>query len=167
MEEIPLSNRLRKVLAKEQKKLEKNLQVELTFEKDNVIISGEAFPEYIASKVLRAIDFGFDVESALLLSGEDYMLEIINLKSYVRPSRLKQVKGRIIGEKGRAKKVISELTECDMVIKDNTVALLGRTENITLASKAVRLLISGSPHASVYTFLEKNMAKQRKKFFEE
>jgi len=167
MEEIQLSNRLRKVLAKEQKKLEKELQVKLMIEKENVVISGEAFPQYIASKVLRAIDFGFDAESALLLSGEDYMLEIINLKSYVRPSRLKQVKGRIIGEKGKAKRVISELTECDIVIKDNIVALLGRTENIVLASKAVRLLVGGSPHASVYTFLEKNMAKLRKGFIEE
>ncbi len=167
MEKIPLSNRLKKVLAKERKKLEKRLQVKLILEKEDVIVSGEAFPEYIGSKVLHAIDLGFDTESALLLSSEDYMLELINLKSYVRPSRIRQVKGRVIGEKGKAKKVISELAECDMVVKDNTVALLGKTENVALASKAVRLLIGGSPHASVYTFLENNKAKLHEKFIEE
>lgn len=167
MERIPLSNRLKKVLAKEHEKLEKRLKVKLTLEKESLDISGEAFPEYMASKILQAIDLGFDSESALLLLNEDYMLELINLKKYVRPSRLKQVKGRVIGEKGKAKKVISELAECDMVIKDNTVALLGEIENTALASKAVRLLIKGYPHASIYAFLEKNKAKLHTKFIEE
>jgi len=165
MESLPLSGKLKKVLAKYLKDLEKKLSVKIIAEKNNVILTGEAYAEYIGAKVLHAIDLSFDMESALLLLDQDYMLEVINLKNYVRVSRLKTVKGRIIGKKGKAKKVIAELTECSIVIKDNAIALIGKTDDIALATKAILSLIRGSPHASIYTFLEKNKAVKQREIY--
>jgi len=152
---LPITEKLKYILKKHKIKLEKELNIEIDIKEDHAEIKAGAFSEYIAKDIIDALSFGFDINTALLIQNPDYMFTVINLKELVRNSRLKDVRGRIIGEKGKAKRVISELAECDMTISDNTVALIGKTENIAVASKAIQSLIRGSPHASVYAFLEK------------
>ena len=41
---------------------------------------------------------------------------------------------------------------------NHTVAIIGQTNNVEIASRAIESLIRGSPHSSVYRFLEKSKA---------
>lgn len=159
MEETLLTPNLRKALLKNRKLLEKKLKVKIETKAQRIFVDGDAFDEYVALKVLDALNFGFGIELALLLTNEDYMLEKINVKNYVRASRLKQVKGRVIGEKGKAKRTISLLSDCHILMKDSTVAILGETELIPAASKAIMMIIRGISHSTVYSFLEKQRGK--------
>jgi len=138
------------------RKLEKALEVKMELTADNEItVEGDGMNEYLASKVIEAIDIGFDPRIALLLKDPDYIMEKINVKHYVRVSRLNTVKGRLIGRKGKAKNQLSQLTGCYIIIRGNTVMIIGLTEDVDVASKAIRSLIKGSPHSSVFLYLEK------------
>ena len=137
------------------KKLEKALKVKIIGSGNEIEIEGEGMDEYDASVVLNAIDIGFNPRVALLLKDPDYMIEKINIKDYVRHSRVSTVKGRLIGREGKAKAQLANLTDCDIVVFDNTIAIIGLTEDVDIASKAIRSLIKGSPHTSVFQYLEK------------
>lgn len=143
-------------IKKLKKEIEKALNVSIKISDEIDIEGKDAFNEYLAEKVIDALEHGFNLEQALKLRNEDYMISKINLKKFVRPSRLKAVVGRIIGEKGRTKEIIMEMTGCDIAVHDYNVAVIGDTEDVEIALHALRSLIGGSPHASVYAYLERN-----------
>ena len=74
---------------------------------------------------------------------------------------MKSVLGRVIGERGRTKQVISEMTGCAVSIKDYTISIIGDTEDVSLARHAVQSLIRGAPHSNVYAYLERNRRLKR------
>ena len=47
------------------------------------------------------------------------------------------------------------MTETYLSVYGKTISILGRPENVTTARKAIESLLAGSPHASVYKWLEK------------
>jgi KH domain-containing protein len=150
-------NQVKKVIRKKEE-IEKETKVKLVFSKSGVIIEGKAIDEYVAVKVINALALGFDFKIALLLEQEDYMLELIHIKDYIKPfspSRLKQIKARIIGKQGRAIKTISQLSDCAIKLSDNTLAVIGRTDDVEIAEKALISLIRGSKHSNIYARLEK------------
>jgi len=144
---------------KYKKDIEKLLKVTLKTTSEGVEIeskSDDAYSEFIAKSVVEALNSGFSLESALKLRNEDYMMQTISVKSHARPQRIKTIIGRLIGEKGRTKEIIAEMTGCDIAIHDYNVSVIGDTEDVELAAHAIRSLIQGSPHASVYAYLERN-----------
>ena len=173
MEKILSSPKIKKILRKHKKKLEKDLDITIKEEKNEVTLEGnDAYNEYLGRNILEAIDMGFKVEESLMLLHEDYMFEQMNIRDYARPSRVKTVKGRVIGREGKAKKVVEGLTDCSIVVHDNIIGIIGKTENVDLAVKAVRSILLGSPHSSVYALLEKSQgrlkeAKREQEEFEE
>ena len=64
------------------------------------------------------------------------------------------MRGRLIGKNGKTRRIIEELTGCDMVVYGNTVALIGNSVSLPVAKHAVELLLGGSEHATVYHYLE-------------
>ncbi|MHA1909243.1 MAG: KH domain-containing protein, partial [Candidatus Thorarchaeota archaeon] len=66
-----------------------------------------------ARDMVRAIARGFSPNRALSLIDDDARLIIISLRDIVgsSPTQLKRVAGRIIGENGRTRRVIEEITE--------------------------------------------------------
>jgi ribosomal RNA assembly protein len=150
-------------IKKFKQQIEKALNVKISFSGDNARIEGEGFEEYIALSVVEALNYGFELPIALHLKNEDYMMEKINLRKIVRPSRIQTIKARIIGLDGKTKRIISELTDCEVAIKDKIVAMIGKTEDVGIAKRAVTSLIQGSPHSSVYAFLEKNRRIMKEK----
>jgi ribosomal RNA assembly protein len=162
MEEIFIESlgKIRKL----KRRIEKSLNVKLTLTKDKVNVEsekGDAFSEYIGGKILESLDLGFDFKKAMQLKDEEFMLEKISIKRFARPTRLRQILGRIIGKKGKAIKTLSLLTDCSIAVSDYTVALIGRTEDVDVALLAVMKLIRGAPHAKVYGFLERQKALKR------
>ena len=116
-----------------------------------------------AEEVVRAIGRGFSPDSAQALFREDVFLAVIDMRDYVghREGRLRQVRGRVIGEKGRTRRMIEELTTCHMAVQGNTVGLIGEAQGLEAAKRAIDMLLSGSEHSTVYGFLERKRKEMR------
>ncbi len=117
-----------------------------------------------ARDMVRAIDLGFDPETALRLKSPDVYLDVIDLKEYVSGrEHLIRVKGRIIGAGGKTKRLISEFTGVDMIVGSTYVAMIGTFEELQGARRAVEMLIQGAQHSSVYRFLERFRAEMKRR----
>jgi len=160
MEKI-IIDRLRE-LKQKQEELEKKLNVKISIKGKVVTIVGKPFDEYEAMLVLEAIQFGFPTKKAVSLKEEEVIFRKIPIKEFTRRRNLKDVRGRVIGKEGKTKRTIEQIAGCEMIIKDNTIGLLGPTENIEEATTALQNLIRGSKQANVYKYLEK--INTRKKF---
>jgi len=153
-----------RILSKDNlQRLEKEFSVKIYVKKgktsaDFLIKGKNAVHEHIAYEILEAIASGFDFDTAILLKDENFIFKKVPLKSYASSSRLEVVKGRIIGSKGKSKRVIEKLTECDLCLCDNHVSLIGKAEHVEVACKAIQSLIRGAKHANVFKFLEKERA---------
>jgi ribosomal RNA assembly protein len=110
-----------------------------------------------ARYIVKAVGRGFNPETALKLTDDEVLLEIINLPDYVGKSKkaILRQKGRIIGKDGRTRDIITDMTGVDISIYGKTVAIIGDMEHIHLAKEAVEMILNGSRHKSVYAFLEK------------
>jgi Predicted RNA-binding protein (contains KH domains) len=141
--------------------LEKRLGIKVVIDEANKalrIMPGEA-DSYIAFKavdVFKAIAMGFSEHDALKLISEDYALHVIELKDYTKsPEDAKRLKGRVIGEKGKTKKIIQEYTGVNILVGDWYIAILGRADQADIAKNAVEMLLEGKEHKTVYNYLNK------------
>ena len=71
------------------------------------------------------------------------------------------MKGRVIGKEGKAREHIEEMTETNICVYGKTIGIIGRQENVSIAVKAIENLLKGSPHANVYSWLEKTRRKMK------
>lgn len=157
MEKI-ISEKTKRIL-KNKKKLEKILNVIITVNNEEISVEGNSEDEYIAEKVIEALDFGFPFSVALLIKNQDLMLETINIKDYTKRKDLEKVRGRLIGKKGKTLRALSELTKCFFEIKGNFIGIIGEPEYIRNANEAVASIAHGAKQANVYNFLEKHQVK--------
>ena len=148
-----------KRIIKNKQKLEKNLGISLTINKEEVIIDGPAENEYVAEKVIEALDFGFPFTIALLIKEEDFIFESLNIKNYTKRKDLAAVRARIIGKDGKTLSTLHQLTKCYFELKDNLVGIIGEPEHIRYANEAIISLARGAKHSNVYSFLEKHQVK--------
>ena len=146
-------------IIKSRLKLERFLNVKITNRGREVKIEGAAEDEYLAEKVVDALEFGFPLGVALLIKQEDNMFEVIRIKDHTTRHDLERVRGRIIGKGGGTLKTLNELTKCYFELKDNEVGILGHPEYIENAQEALISLIKGSKQSNVYAHLEKNQVK--------
>ena len=147
------------VLKKFKRKLQKELEVKILINGNEVSIEGEADDEFFTEKIINALNFGFPLEVALLIKREEFLLEILNIKDYTNKRDLKTVRARIIGKGGKALKTLATLSECFFELKDNSVGIIGAPEGIETAQNAIISIIQGSKHANVYSYLEKHKVK--------
>jgi KH domain-containing protein len=154
MKIIPLETNPR--ISKNRKKLEEELNVKISLKGKEISIEGNSEDEFIAEKVLEAIDFGFPLAAALLIKIEDYLFEIINIKDYTKRKDFGTIRARIIGKDGKTLRALSELSECYFEIKDNRVGIIGLPEYIKNAQDAIISIVQGSKQANVYSYLEKH-----------
>ncbi|HLC78436.1 MAG TPA: hypothetical protein VJH92_04890 [Candidatus Nanoarchaeia archaeon] len=146
-------------ITKNREKLEKRLNVKITNRGKEVYIDGDAEDEYIAEKVIKALDFGFPFSIALLIKDQEYEFEVLNIKNHTRKKDFKRIKARIIGAGGKTIKTLSELTKCDFEIKDNFVGIIGDAEYLENGQQGIISLIQGSKQGNVYSYLEKHQIK--------
>ena len=118
-----------------------------------------------ARDIVRAIAYGFSPERASRLLDEDQILIIIDLRQYVgdRPNHLQRVKGRIIGEEGKARRTIEEVTGTYISIYRDYVAIIGDYESANIAKEAIEMLVQGRQHSTVYRFLEREMYLEKRR----
>jgi len=150
-------------------KIENTCSVILEIDSDSgeILISGNGSVEDIqpfkAVEIVTAIGRGFSPENAMkLLKGEN-TLHVIDLREFVgkSPSQVERIKGRIIGEGGKARENMENLSDTSISVYGRTVAIIGETNKLKIAVDAISALSSGSMHGSVYNKLEN--ARRREK----
>ena len=118
--------------------------------------------ELVCANIVLAIGRGFNPETAMLLMKEDHTLEVISLKDYANTqSSIDRIKGRVIGEGGKARKNLEELTGTHISVYGKTIAIIGSYDDVACSKEAVIMLVGGARHASVYRFLEKKKSQRR------
>jgi len=160
MRNIPIEN-MNKV-KKAVPAIENKVKVKIGFGKDSVSISGSELNEYVVEKIIRAVDFGFHVDDALLLTNEDFVLEFIEVKEHTRRKNLKEVRARIIGTGGKARKTIEKLTGSVIVIQGNDVGIIVDSDHSEAVAQGIESLIQGAKHGNVFAYLEKQNVSRRK-----
>ena len=125
-------------------------------EGDVTIESEDSFAAYNTQSIIRAIGRGFNPNIALMLINEDYSLEVLDITEFTGKSdrKIKRIKARIIGTKGKAWKMIERLTGCYLSVYGKTVSIIGPVDNVVLARQAVEDLLKGAPHANVYKYVQ-------------
>lgn len=106
--------------------------------------------------VVVAIGRGFSAEKALLLLDVDIFLEVMDIRDYVgkKANHVARMRARVIGTKGKTRRIFEELAGVHLSVQGNTVAIIGDLLQIDVAKRGLDMLLSGSEHAAVYKFLE-------------
>jgi len=118
-----------------------------------------------AQDFVRAIGYGFSPERAMRVLEEDQVLIVIDLKQYVgsNPNHLTRIKGRIIGERGKARKNLEEMSGVYISVYDDYVAIIGDYESANAVKEAIELLIQGRQHSTVYRHLDRLLMRVKRR----
>jgi ribosomal RNA assembly protein len=118
---------------------------------------GDPVSGMVAPDVVRAIGRGFTPESALSLLDHDLRrFDLIDLADETRNENdLRRQKGRLIGENGRTRELMEELSGAEVVIKGSTLGVIGQPEEVETVRRAAGMILDGAPHGAVYSFLER------------
>ena len=135
--------------------IENRVKVRIGFGRGQVTVKGSELNEYLVEKVIQAIDFGFCVDDALLLMNDAFVLEFIEVKEHTRRKNLKDVRARLIGTRGKAKKTIENLTGSVIVIQGNRVGVIVDADHLDAVVQAIESLAQGAKHGNVFARLEK------------
>ena len=119
-----------------------------------------------AVEVVSAIARGFSPQRAYRLfeGGDDPpILHQIDLRSYAGKSanNLARIKGRIIGESGKSRRTIEQLSGASVSVYGHTVSLIGSYRETRIASEAITMLSKGSMHKKVYQMLQDARRKEK------
>jgi ribosomal RNA assembly protein len=142
--------------------------IEIDSETGDAVIStskpAEQMEAFRAIEVITAISRGFSPERAYhLFEDEEIMFQQLDLHDYAgkSPSTLARIRGRIIGEGGKARRMIEDLTGSYVSVYGHTVAFIGNYRQVKLATDAIAMLAKGSMHKSVYSMLQGVKTKEK------
>lgn len=116
-----------------------------------------------AEEIILAIGRGFSAEKAMrLLKGEN-SLRVIDLREFAgkSPTQIERIKSRIIGEGGRVRKNVEDLSGASISVYGRTVAIIGEGRELSSAVHAITSLSNGSTHGKVYNSLQESRKKQK------
>ena len=118
---------------------------------------GDPVTGMVAPDIVRAVGRGFSPEQALTLLDDDLRrFELIDIDAATRNQKdLQRQKGRLIGENGRTRELMEELTGAEVVIYGTTVGIIGSPEEVAAVRRAVEMILDGAPHGAVYAYLER------------
>jgi len=123
----------------------------------------ERIQPFKAVEIVTAVGRGFSPRNAMrLLKGEN-TLHVLDLREFGGKSKnqIERIKGRLIGEGGRARKNMENLSGTKISVYGRTVSVIGSTGNLKLAVDAISSISGGSMHGSVYGRMES--ARRREK----
>ncbi|WP_123535102.1 KH domain-containing protein [Halosimplex salinum] len=115
--------------------------------------------------IVKAIGRGFAPDEAMRLLDDDMMMfDIIDVAAAARNQNdLQRHKGRLIGEDGRTRELMEELSGASVVIYGSTVGIIGGPEQVDVVREAAEMIIEGAPHGTVYSFLEEKHNEMKHK----
>jgi ribosomal RNA assembly protein len=117
-----------------------------------------------ARDIVIAIARGFSPKKSFRLLDEDEAMEVMDLTDFVGRSEnaLKRIRGRIIGENGKTRRSIEELTGVNLSVYGRTVSIIGEYDQLSVAKEAIMLFIRGAQHGTVYRFLHRKSRELKK-----
>lgn len=120
-------------------------------------VSTDTYRSFRMRDVIKAIGRGFAPDKSLSLLEDEMYYEEFDIRDFAGKSaqRIQQVRARVIGSQGKTRRLVEELTDCHLSIKGNTVGMIGDLEGLKIAHKAVTMLMQGSEHSTVYSYLER------------
>jgi len=143
------------------REIEERAEVRLDIDSETGAVAVESVGDPVTGlkgpDIVKAIGRGFAPEDAFRLLEDDMiMFDVIDIDAAARnPNDLKRIKGRLIGENGRTRELMEELTGAEVVIYGTTLSIIGGPEQVDAVREAVEMLLDGAPHGSVYSFLER------------
>jgi ribosomal RNA assembly protein len=142
--------------------------IEIDSDTGDAMIMGNKSADHLeafrAVEAITAISRGFSPERAYrLFDDNELIFQQIDLHNYTGKSQnaLERIKGRVIGEGGKARRMIEELSGASISVYGHTVCLIGNFREVKLATDAIAMLAKGSMHKAVYNMLQG--AKRRDK----
>jgi len=144
-----------------------SVTLEIDSQSGETMISGRGeikdMQPFKAMEIITAIGRGFSAQNALkLLKGEN-TLNVIDLREFVGKShtQVERIKGRIIGEGGKARINLENLSGTNISVYGRTVAIIGESFQLKRAVDAISALSSGKMHGSVYNKLEQSRRREK------
>lgn len=115
----------------------------------------------VVGNIVMAIGRGFPPTKAFKLLENDCYLKIYDIRDYVgkKVEHVARMRARVIGTRGKTRKIFEEITGADLSVYGNTVAIIGTSLQIEIVGKGMDMLLSGSEHAAVYHYLEGRRAQ--------
>ena len=142
------------------RRIEAEAEVRLDIDSENGSVAIETVGDPVRGlkgpEIVRAIGRGFAPEDALPLLANDMMLfDLVDIDAASRNKNdLQRQKGRLIGENGRTRELMEELSGASVVIYGSTLGIIGTPPEVDAARTATEMLLEGAPHGAVYSFLE-------------
>jgi ribosomal RNA assembly protein len=117
---------------------------------------------------VKAIGRGFAPEDAMRLLDDDMMMfDLVDIDAASRNKNdLRRHKGRLIGEGGRTRELMQELTGASVTIYGTTLGIIGGPQQVEAVREAAEMILDGAPHGSVYSFLERKRNELKHKGME-
>jgi ribosomal RNA assembly protein len=121
-----------------------------------------------AREVITAIARGFSAERAFRLFEDDQILEITDMRDFAGDSdrALVRLKGRVIGERGKTRRIIEESTGACISVYGKTITAIGTAEQLAVVREALELLLCGAKHSTVYKFLERKRREVKSRAYQ-
>ena len=143
-------------------------RIEIDSKEGDVTIRGEdGLRIFEAREVVRAVGRGFNPDVALKLLDPEYLFDILRISDYATTKNSEiRLKGRLIGTSGKTRSLIETLSEANVSVYGKTVSMVGKLESVNIAKRAVIMILNGSPHSTVYNWLEKNRKTLKQKELE-
>ncbi len=167
MEQLYITSEKAKELKRDKslvKSLEHLCSCKITIEGDDLIqIDGDAYGEFSAKGILFAYGRGFNMDTARKLVGDEYYFSSIDIgQVFGNEKRVHQMKARIIGEGGRTKTYIEEVSGAKLSVYGDTVSFIGSITQINEAETAVNTLLEGGTHKLAYARMEEAHRKNKR-----
>jgi ribosomal RNA assembly protein len=143
------------------REIEEAAEVRLDIDSENGSVAidsvGDPVTGMVAPDIVRAIGRGFAPDAALSLLDNDLrMFDLIDIDDAARNQNdLQRHKGRLIGENGRTRELMEELSGARVVIYGSTLGIIGQPEEVQTVRRAAEMILDGAPHGAVYSYLER------------
>ncbi|RNJ76559.1 MAG: RNA-binding protein [Nitrosopumilus sp. H13] len=153
-----------------------HVALEIDSKSGEVTISSEGDVErmepFKAVEIVTAIGRGFSPENAMTLLQDQNTLHVIDLRGFAgkSSSAIERIKGRLIGEGGRARQNMENLSNTHISVYGKTVSVIGDAARLRLAVDAITSISNGSMHGAVYGKLEaanRRAKQERMKLWED
>jgi len=107
---------------------------------------------YKIEKVIKSIKANFSIEICEKIFREEYDILEFDLKKVFdkKVNHLKRIKGRLIGEDGKAIKELEKRTGAKISITDRYLYIAGDSVSIQSAYYALNKLVSGTSHSKAF-----------------
>ncbi|MBV0902086.1 KH domain-containing protein [Haloarcula salina] len=154
------------------REIESRAEVRLDIDSEDGTVKVESVGDPVTGlkgpDIVKAIGRGFAPDDALALLDDDLMMfELIDIEAASRNKNdFRRQKGRLIGEGGRTRELMQELTGAAVVIYGSTLGIIGGPEQVDAVREAAEMLLDGAPHGSVYSFLERKHNEMKHKGLE-